>query len=430
MKTLKFSTMKYFWITLFFVIGLAILNFFFLSPAAFLGSLLALMLIAGLSFYASYQATLSASWGKNEAELKSIILGLQDALLVFDRNFKVLFMNPAAERLFSLKADDILGRELGPQDVGRPGFKLIVQILFPSLAPRFLSRSKPGEYPQIVDISFEDPPLELREVTSAVYGENNRINGFVKIVQDRTREATLLKSKNEFIAVASHQLRTPITEITWALEYLKKEDLSPESKKILVSMEAAAKVLGEIVEGLLNVAKIEEGRFGYNFKETDMVKLLEDFLSVALPQLGSLGIKLYFDKPAEELPHVWVDEDKIKMVMQNLLDNATKYNTKNGQIIVKIERFEGPFIVVSVRDTGIGIPPAEAEKIFGKFFRAENALRFETGGAGLGLYIVKNIVRGHGGKIWFESELNRGTVFSFTLPTDPVLVPQKEVPLE
>ena len=119
------------------------------------------------------------------------------------------------------------------------------------------------------------------------------------------------------------------------------------------------------------------------------------------------------------------------MVLSNLVDNAIRYNVPNGQIVVTLEKVaDQPYVEVRVKDTGIGLPAEEMEKLFSKFFRASNAVKFQADGSGLGLYIARNIIQAHGGQIWAESELNRGTTVHFTIPTDPSLVPQKEVALE
>ncbi|MFA4990905.1 MAG: ATP-binding protein, partial [Candidatus Paceibacterota bacterium] len=120
------------------------------------------------------------------------------------------------------------------------------------------------------------------------------------------------------------------------------------------------------------------------------------------------------------------DPMRIKIVIQNLLENALRYNVENGQIIVKVEK-KPPYVEVSVSDTGIGIPKDELPKLFTKFFRASNVLKYETEGTGLGLYITKNIIEAHGGKIWAESIENRGSTFYFTLPIDEKLIPKRHI---
>jgi two-component system sensor histidine kinase VicK len=122
-----------------------------------------------------------------------------------------------------------------------------------------------------------------------------------------------------------------------------------------------------------------------------------------------------------------IDPKRLSLAVTNLLENAIRYNVENGEVTVKADKMQDkPYVVVSVKDTGIGIPPEAVANLFKKFFRAENAVKTQTEGSGLGLYIAKGIIAAHGGQIWAESELNRGTTISFALPTDPNLVPKTE----
>ncbi len=367
-----------------------------------------------------------------EVMLRAIISAMEDALLVYDQNFAVQLMNPAAERLLGLKQAELLGQTLTPKNAENPKLQRLTQIIFPTLAPTIVPRSRAGEYPQVIDTSFTDPYLEIRTITTPIADGSGQVMGFMKIIRDRTREASLAKTKTEFIAVASHQLRTPITNLEWSLETIAGDPgLNGALKEIADGAVSSVKLLRTIVEDLLNITKIEEGRFGYNFKETDLAEYLEKFLENVLPQARRVGISVYFDKPKESLPKVQMDQQKISMVLQNLLDNAIRYNVANGTVTVGVlKQPNAPFLEVTVKDTGIGIPAEEAEKLFTKFYRASNAAKSAADGSGLGLYIAKNVIMAHGGRIWVESELNRGSVFHFTLPVDPSLIPPKEVPLD
>lgn len=295
-----------------------------------------------------------------------------------------------------------------------------------------VSRSEAGKYPQVLDLAFEDPVADFRVTATPLFSEKGESTGFLKIIRDRTRELTVLRSKNEFVTVASHQLRSPLTNITWALETLSKDETLSESNRSIASQALlGGKQLLGIVEDLLVISRIEDGRFGYAFEPVNLADFIAGILGTVLPRVNQLGIKLYFDKPADPLPPIMTDSTKLTMAMQNLLDNAFRYNVENGEVTVKIEVVPGkPYVKVSVKDTGIGLPTEEAHKIFTKFFRAENAMKTQVEGSGLGLYVAKNIIQAHGGQMGFESELGRGSTFYFTLPTDPSLVPQKEVALE
>ncbi|OGY96549.1 MAG: hypothetical protein A2122_02465 [Candidatus Liptonbacteria bacterium GWB1_49_6] len=426
--------MRIAWISLPFLAGVFIVNLIALgpSPLSFISLGLVLAVAVIIVFYAASLARSNREVKIERSELKSIIFDLEDALILYDENFKMLFFNPAAERLFGIPSGKIVGRTLSPGDAQDPERHLLTQVIFPSLAPVMTSRTEPGSYPQVVDISFETPNLELRVKTNAIADPSGKVLGFVKTIRDRTRDVAAIRSKNEFITVASHQLRTPITGIAWALETLEKDASIGEADRAIVgnALEASHQ-LANIVEDLLMASKIEDGRFGYKFEPIDLVDFINKVLGEIMPHARSLGLAVYFDHPKEtKFPPAYADPEKLTMLLQNLLDNAVRYNVKGGSITVKIEAPDGPFLTVSVQDTGIGIPPEGLEKIFTKFYRAENALKSQTEGSGLGLYIAQNIVRAHGGKIWADSQAGRGTVFSFTLATDRKFVPGKEVPLE
>lgn len=426
--------MRVFWIFLPFLITIAVVNALALDSVFLVALIGALVVVAGLIvfFYAVSLARSNEAVKREHTQFEGIVLTLEDALIVYDQSFQILFFNRAAERIFNVHADKVLGNVIMPRDVQDPARRLLAQVIYPSLAPVMVNHSDPGVYPQIVEMSFDDPPLEFRVITNSIVGHDGQPLGFMKLVRDRTRDVAILKSKNEFITVASHQLRTPITGINWALETLQGDKEIGETNLAIVNnaLEAGHQLLG-IVEDLLMVSKIEEGRFGYHFASIDIIEFLNKILAAAIPQARSVGVQVYFDRPKESLPPVVADQEKLTMVIENLLDNALRYNVKNGEIVVRVIPMEGESrIEISVRDTGIGIDPQDIEKLFAKFYRGENALKFKTEGSGLGLYIAKNIVRAHGGKIWVESQLNRGTTFHFTLVTDMNLVPPKEVPLE
>lgn len=433
-KILSLPEMRIFWFVLPAILATAVLQGIFLDgiPLAICMMLLGVVIV--LVFFFGYQsAVISYNAAIERNELKGVVGSLEDALIVYDQNFTILFFNPAAERLFGIKKDEIVGHSITPRDAANTRTTLLTQVIYPSLAPSMINRSATTSYPQIVDVSLADPLLELRIVTSKVFDDRGVVLGFMKLVRDRTREISIIKSKNEFITTASHQLRTPLTEISWAAEALASEGqgMTENAKTIIENLRNSSKELISITEDLLNIAKIEEGHFGYNFKQTDIVEFVTSVLNDIHPLIQKAGLKLYFEKPSQPIASVLIDAQKLTLALNNLLENAIRYNVKNGEVMVKIEPLtDVPFVKVTVKDTGIGIPQEDIQKLFGKFFRAQNAVRFETKGSGLGLYIVKNIVRSHGGDIAVISEINRGTAISITIPTDPTLVPQHEAVLE
>jgi signal transduction histidine kinase len=351
----------------------------------------------------------------------TILAGLDDAVLAYDGLFRITFANDAALSLLGLTRDEIKEFIVTPKIAqDSPRFTHLVQIVYPSLAPTVVPRSA-----HVVDLTFTDPELHLRVNTTELPDHK----GFLKVIRDNTRQIEIVHSKGEFVTVASHQLRTPLTEVSWALETLAgSPTLDADNKALATQTLDSVKSLIRTAEDLLGVAKIEEGRFGYRFEATDMTALLDAELAKVLPVVSNAGIKLFFDRPATPLAPVFVDKEKITMVINNLVENAVRYNVKNGEITVRAEQMpDEPFVKVSVQDTGIGIAQADVSKLFTKFFRAENAQKAVAGGTGLGLYIVNNIVRSHGGQLGVNSELGRGSTFYFTVSTDEKRVPQREV---
>jgi two-component system sensor histidine kinase VicK len=423
--------MKPFWFFLPFFAALIAINAIYLPGAWFLATLIVLTLLGLIILVNNLRLARSNLEIKVERnELGSIISNLYDGVIAYDSNFKILIFNKAAGQIFNIPESQVIGQSFSPERGNESGFKLLVQVIFPSLAPVVIRRSETGDYPQVVDLSMENPRAELRVTTDKIMDPAGRLLGFVKLVHDRTRELDLLRSKTEFIGVASHQLRTPLTGVNWALESLAKnqENLDDGQKELIgTALQATAKLL-KTINDLLDVSKMEEGRFGYDFQDVEIISFVDGIVQESQMLAKEYGIKVYFQRPEEPSIAISIDQIKLSMVFANLIDNAVKYNVENGEVVIGLERVPGePYVRISVKDTGVGIPADQMDKLFTKFFRAENVVRKYTEGSGLGLYIAKNIIKRHGGQIWAESEISRGTTFYFTLPTDKSLIPPKEL---
>lgn len=433
------ANLKFFLISLIPAAAVILASFYFMAapwPIVITTLILCLLglFLASIKFGGSIkqEAKPAISAEVSQNELESILNNFGDTLIIYNENFEILFFNTAGEKLFMVKAADILEKIIKPEAVDNPETRLMAQVIFPTLAPIMIPRSRAGEWPQLVDLSFSSPQLELRVSTSRLQQISGQPSRFLKVIQNRTHEIALIKTKSDFVTVASHQLKTPLTHINWGLEALSGDPtLNESSKEIVGESLKASRLLSEIVENLLNTSRIEEGRFGYKFETADIAGFLNQVLGQAMSQADRAGIRLYLEKPAATLPKVFIDPQRLALAVANLLDNGIRYNVKNGEVIVRAAAVPGrPFIEITVSDTGIGVPPEETQKLFTKFFRADNVIKFQTEGTGLGLYIAKNIIEAHGGEIRVESELNRGTIFYFTLPTDQALVPQRETPSE
>lgn len=229
--------------------------------------------------------------------------------------------------------------------------------------------------------------------------------------------AEVSRLKTEFIDIVSHQLRSPLTNLKWAVELISDEDFKkePEKEKEYYSVlkENIARML-ELVEELLIVSKIEQGVLVLRKKEIVLEDLVAEMISRFKFFAIASNVKLSF-KPGSELPKIFIDPIQVKLVVENLIDNAIRYTKGGGTVDISIEK-AGPVIKFKIKDSGVGIPEADKKYIFQKFFRAENILREQTRGTGLGLFVAKAIIENSGGEMWFESEEGKGTAFFFTLP--------------
>ncbi|MDI6733966.1 MAG: ATP-binding protein [Patescibacteria group bacterium] len=363
-----------------------------------------------------------------ESELETIIEYLHDGIIIYGLNFKILKLNKAAQEIFQIKEEEIVDQIINPDWIKNPKFKSITQVIFPSLAPTVHQLSEPDNWPQIVEILTDEPVLSL-ETTLHRLIDNNKPIGFLKVVKDRTREKSILQSKTEFIDVAAHQLRTPLTAINWALENLKKITLNspPEAKEILdQAMLIAGRAL-KITNDLLDASKIEDGKFGYNFKNVDFVSFIKEIIGTAEPIAKQHQVTIFFVDSFTKPLFLNIDPERMGTAILNVIENAIKYNIVNGKVKITLSEEENrPFVKVIIEDTGVGIPEEDSKKLFKKFHRGANVQQLEPNGSGLGLYITKNIIERHGGEIGFNSILNRGTKFWISLPIDQNLIPKKE----
>ncbi|MDD5342412.1 MAG: ATP-binding protein [Patescibacteria group bacterium] len=226
------------------------------------------------------------------------------------------------------------------------------------------------------------------------------------------------EAKNDFISIASHQLRTPLTGIMGWLSMIVDGDfgkVDEEKLNILKQVLDASRRMVRMVNLFLNITKIEAGKFILDLKPAQLEDLIAAEINEVIKLAEEKKLKVEYRKPAKKLPLITIDADKLKDVVLNLVDNAIKY-TEKGKITVAIEKTDNE-VTVSVKDTGRGIPKEEAKRLFTKFVRGEGIAQVQPDGSGLGLYIAKRIVDAHGGQIWVESEgLGKGSTFIFTLP--------------
>lgn len=259
-------------------------------------------------------------------------------------------------------------------------------------------------------------------ITVSKVSVENKPIGAIIVFRDITKEKEIDKAKTEFVSLASHQLRTPLSTINWYTEMLLDGDagkINKEQKKYLEEVYQGSKRMVGLVNALLNVSRIELGTFAIEPEPVDLKKAARVVLKELKPTIKEKEIKVN-ESYGPNLPIIIrFDPKLINIIFQNLLSNAVKYTPAVGSVSLTVSK-DKKDVIIKVADTGYGIPKNQRAKIFSKLFRADNIVSKNTEGTGLGLYIVKSIIDQSGGRIWFESEENKGTTFYVTLPLEGI----------
>jgi len=400
-----------------------------LAAAVFIGLLL---IFLGKNYFALARQTRLVREEKEERE--AILSSLSDGVLQYDARGNILLMNSKAEEFFGVTVAELSGIEMSPDiwDL-KPAYRALVEVMHTELAPFTLSRG--GDSPSSekgLEVHTSHPELRLLVVTKEMKGTEGQVEGYVKIIRDISHEAFLSKIKSQFVSVAAHQLRTPLAALKWSLKLLLDGDVGKLSAEQVSATEKNYEIterMIKLVNDLLDAARIEEGRFGYEFKEIDIVNFFEKLIKNYEPLAQKQKIRLSLVKSEDLISPLYADPDRISMAFSNLIDNAFHYTKPEGKVEIKLSR-EGEYAKITISDTGIGIPENERARVFSKFFRASNAIRHETEGTGLGLFIVRNIIKRHGGEVSFTSEEGKGTSFDVVLPFKKDLIPKQEAPVE
>ncbi|KKS73237.1 MAG: Integral membrane sensor signal transduction histidine kinase, partial [Parcubacteria group bacterium GW2011_GWF2_42_7] len=240
----------------------------------------------------------------------------------------------------------------------------------------------------------------------------------LKLAEANKKLIELDQQKSDFLSIAAHQLRTPLSGIKWTLSMLLSGDLgtlNDDQKTFLMKSYESNNRMVTLVNDMLVADRIQLGKVQYGFKYINLIDLMDNILFEINPVASRRNISIKYKNRFADLPHVYTDPETMRVVLQNLLENAIKYTIEGGKIEIDVSR-KGEYLLVSISDNGIGIPEDQVKNVFTRFFRASNAVKKETDGSGLGLYITKTMVEKNGGKIWFNTVLNKGTNFYFTVP--------------
>ena len=364
-----------------------------------------------------------AARNKNDTILASI----GDAVFAVDSDQRITLFNNATEAISGFSAEEAIGQP----------YQKILQFVHEDKDhpdPTFIQRALKGRITHMrnhtylirkngIKIAVADSAAPLRD-------EQNKITGAIIVFRDVTRESELNRAKDEFVSLASHQLRTPLSAIKWYAELLLTGDagvLSKDQRAYVQQMADGNQRMIKLVNSLLDVSRIDLNKF---INEPTAVNVKTE-IDTQLHELESARSSKHIattTSVASDLPPIMIDPKRLDIILQNLFSNAIKYTPAKGKIAIKVRRAtpadhapdkghtHKQSILIQVADTGYGIPATQQARVFEKLFRADNARTHDTEGNGLGLYLTKQIVDRLGGKIWFTSTENAGTSFYVLLP--------------
>jgi len=344
--------------------------------------------------------------GEEEGKLlrerqKEIVENMVEGLVAHTADGRILMVNEAAEKFLNTRFADIKGKKIG--EIDNPS--QLLRAVFTHMEDR-----------KELAFSFKDglgQELFYQIIQVPLSRERGEI---LKIIRDVSRAKYLDRMKNEYITMMSHKILTPLTNIKWAAGILSGNGLDEQKKQGSVkNITDNANKLIEFTSHLLNITEIEEGLFGYKFEKTDIAELAEEVIKNYQAEAFQRGIKILMDDPKKNFYFVKGDKNRLSSAVANYIDNAVKYSPDGGTVEVSLHQ-DKYTLWFAVKDGGVGVSPESAGSLFTKFFRDKRAKAVHTEGTGAGLFIVKNIIEKHGGKVGYDPVKTGGSLFYFTLP--------------
>ena len=358
-------------------------------------------------------------------KFKLAVENVSEQIVITDPKGIIIYVNSAVESITGYTVEESIGTKAGslwkapmPEEFYKELWHTIQEEKKPFIGQIKNKRKNGEEYDAAVNIS---PVLD----------DNNEVIFFVGIERDVTEEKEIDRAKTEFVSLASHQLRTPLSVINWYAEMLLNGDageLNEKQKNYIYEIYHGNQRMISLVTSLLNVSRLEMGTFAVDPEDVDVVELAHSVVNELKIQYDNKSINMNIDID-RRIPIVQMDPKLLRMVFQNLLSNAVKYTPEKGLVSFHVcvkkrgedlygSSVETDSLFLKVSDNGYGITKSQKEQIFSKLFRADNVKEKDIEGTGLGLYIIHSIVENSGGKIWFESEENEGTTFYVIIPFD------------
>ncbi|MDD5152381.1 MAG: ATP-binding protein [Candidatus Pacebacteria bacterium] len=346
-----------------------------------------------------------------EAILQNITMGI----IEYSSSFLILQLNEAAERLLGVNKEDVVGKTI--LGVERSGIlSSFSQVIYDGKTSAVSKEDLRGI--TYNEINVEYPKKRILQISTIPIrkGGSIKISGFVKLLRDITRERDIDREKSNFIAIVAHQLNAPLEAIEWSLEKILSDEKLERPKEMLNRIRSSNENLIQITTDLLNTSRIDNGEFNMKLESSSLENVLIELVNHFKKSAEKKNIALLLENDGEPVPNFLFDAEKIRLAIRNIIHNAIDYTPVKGSVTVTLKGGTPGYAIVTVQDSGIGIPKEEEERLFTKFYRSKKALLMETDRSGLGLYITKYIVDCHQGTIRVDSSDGMGAKVEIKLP--------------
>ena len=352
-----------------------------------------------------YQSVLEKS-----NELEAVLIGIGDGVVFVDPQLHLLMMNPVAARMFGVTTTPVPGTQLPDLVDNAAVIDLALETLQDTDRPatREITLQDDGERKEIYEA-----------LASSVRGAGEQVRGVVMVMRDVTSQKEIDQIKSDFLSVVSHELRTPLHSIKGFVDIIlmgKTGRITELQRDFLTTVKESTSNLQRLIDDLLEFSRMEAGQIKLKPEMMSVHHTAEQVVERLLPLAQEGRLQLRNEVP-EEVGSVEADPMRIEQVLTNLVSNAIKFTPEEGTVTIS-GRDLGKEVLVCVTDTGIGIPKEEQARVFQRFYQVDGSVTRSYRGAGLGLTICKFIVEYHHGRIWVESQVGRGSTFSFVLPKE------------
>lgn len=354
-----------------------------------------------------------------KAEDEALLASIGDGILATDKNGNIILVNKAFEDMLGWRQEEVLGRSttslLALEDEKGATISPEKQPLVLSIKTKrristsgYLTRKDKTTFPALIVAT----PVLL----------NKKIIGGIQVFHDITKEKEIEKAKTEFVSLASHQLRTPLSIMKWYVELLSQKalgQLTDKQKKYLNEVHKASDRMGDLVSALLTTSRLEAGTTRVTRKSVSIERSVQNAIAELNELIKEKGLHVHSSYVGKNAKRLITDEELLGIILQNLISNAVKYTKPGGHIAITVSRHPAAICTIEVKDDGYGIPKDEQSKIFTKMFRGTNTRAVDPAGTGLGLYMVRAIVEKMDGTITFQSQEGKGSTFTVRLPVKP-----------